>query len=185
MSEPSSAIHKSQEISLDQIIIDHRSLATKAWDLLQYPQIPLIFACCAAPLVVLAPALFLLSTLIFYILQLAVTTKDDVLPIHLPLGAGKPDKNDPKPGNNKGWFLARGSFYLGICRITGMELWANFKALTQHFLCMGTTGAGKTENIVSMIVNYLAVGSAAAMNDAKAAPKAMYQIATFCRIFSR
>ncbi|MGO4801067.1 hypothetical protein ACEN2T_17455 [Pseudomonas sp. W22_MBD1_FP4] len=185
MSEPSSVIHKSQEISLDQIIIDHRSLSKKAWDLLQYPQIPFIFACLAAPLIVFAPALFFLSTIIFYILQLAVTTKDDVLPIHLPLGAGKPDKNDPKPGNNKGWFLARGSFYLGICRITGMELWANFKALTQHFLCMGTTGAGKTENIVSMIVNYLAVGSAAAMNDAKAAPKAMYQIATFCRIFSR
>lgn len=185
MTERSSIIHKSQEISLDQIIIDHRSLVTKAWDLLQQPSIPLIFACCAAPLIIFAPAWFFLSTLIFYVLQLAVTTKDDVLPIHLPLGAGKTDKHDPKPGNNKGWYLARGSFYLGICRRTGMELWANFKALTQHFLCMGTTGAGKTENIVSMIVNYLAVGSAAAMNDAKAAPKAMYQIATFCRIFGR
>lgn len=185
MSESSSIIHDSQEISLDRILVDHRSLSKQFWDLLQNPNIPLIYGCIAAPIVIYSPAWFFLATIIFFFFQLGVTTKDDVLPIHLPLGAGKPDKHDPKPGNKKGWFIARGSFYLGICRKTGMELWANFKALTQHFLCMGTTGAGKTENIVSMIVNYLAVGSGAAMNDAKAAPKAMFQLATFCRIFSR
>ncbi|WP_219096340.1 ATP-binding protein [Pseudomonas sp. UMAB-40] len=185
MSESSNIIHKSQEITLDRILVDHRSISKKMWDSFQNPNIPFIYACFAAPFVIYSPAWFLLAAFIFYILQLAVTTKDDVLPIHLPLGAGKPDKNDPRPGNKKGWFIARGSFYLGICRRTGMELWANFKALTQHFLVFGTTGAGKTENIVSMIVNYLAVGSGASMNDAKAAPKAMFQLATFCRIFSR
>lgn len=185
MSKTSSIIHKSQEISADRIYVDHRSLGKKAWDSLQNPSIPFVYALVAAPIVVFVPAFFMICAFIFLILFMAVTFPADVLPIHLPLGADKHDLNDPKPGKNNGWFTARGSFYLGYCRKTGMELWANFKALTQHFLIFGTTGAGKTESIVSYIANYLSVGSGAAMNDAKAAPKAMYQVATLCRIWGR
>ncbi|MDZ5605209.1 hypothetical protein SJI00_20770 [Pseudomonas sp. RP23018S] len=185
MSDKSSIIQKSQEISLESIIVDHRSFYRRIWDSLQRPSLPFIYACLVSPLIILFPAWFLAAVLVYYILQLAVTTKPDVLPIHLPLGANKPDMNDPKPGVNRGWYMARGSFYIGFCRVTMLEIWANFKALTQHFLIFGTTGAGKTESIVSYIVNYLSVGSGVAFQDAKAAPKAMFQIATFCRIFGR
>lgn len=181
----SSIIHKNQEINLSKVIVDHRSIAKKMWDALQAPYLPLVFAVVAAPVIIFSPAWFFAASVMYYVLQIAVNVKDDVLPIHLPLGANKPDKNDPKPGRNSGWYTSRGSFYLGVCRNTGLEIWANFKALTQHFLIFGTTGAGKTESIVSYIVNYLSVGSGAAMNDAKAAPKAMFQLATFCRIFGR
>ncbi|HCL3282171.1 TPA: DUF87 domain-containing protein, partial [Pseudomonas aeruginosa] len=112
-------------------------------------------------------------------------SKPDTLPIHLPIDADKIDKNDPKPGENSGYYNARGSFFIGRIRKLGFEVWVNFKALTQHFLIFGTTGAGKTESLVSYIVNFLAVGSGVAFQDAKAAPKAMLQLATFCRIFAR
>ena len=118
-------------------------------------------------------------------LWLAVASKPDTLPIHLPIEAGSIDENDPKPGDNNGFYRARGSFYLGRLVGSGYELWVSFKSLCQHFLIFGTTGSGKTESIVSYIVNYLACGSGVAFQDAKAAPKAMIQIATFCRMFGR
>ena len=185
MSMKSSIIQKSQEINLERIIVDHRSFYSKIWDSFQQPNIPFIYACIVAPVLIVFPAWFFVFAAIYFVLQLAVNIKPDVLPIHLPLGADKPDKHDPKPGVNRGWYTSRGSFYIGFCRITMLEIWANFKSLTQHFILFGTTGAGKTESIVSYIVNYLSVGSGVAFQDAKAAPKAMFQVATFCRIFGR
>lgn len=185
MSVKSSIIQKSQEINLERIIVDHRSFYSKIWDSFQQPNIPFIYACVVAPILLVFPAWFFIFAIVYFILQLAVNIKPDVLPIHLPLGAGKPDKHDPKPGVNRGWYTSRGSFYIGFCRVTMLEIWANFKSLNQHFILFGTTGAGKTESIVSYIVNYLSVGSGVAFQDAKAAPKAMFQVATFCRIFGR
>lgn len=184
MSVRSSIIREADEIKLERQVVSPRSFLGNIWDSFQKPVIPLIFACIAFPIIIWVPALFFIATIIYFVLQLAVNIKPDVLPIHLPLGAGKEDLHDPKPGG-KGWYLARGSFYIGYCRITNSEIWANFKALTQHFLIFGTTGAGKTESIVSYIANYLSVGSGVAFQDAKAAPKAMFQVATFCRIFGR
>ena len=185
MSAKSSIIQKSQEINLEKVVVDHRSFYGKIWDAFQQPNIPFIYACLVAPILIIFPAWFFLFAVVYAILQLAVNIKPDVLPIHLPLGADIPDKHDPKPGVNRGWYTSRGSFYIGFCRITMLEIWANFKSLTQHFILFGTTGAGKTESIVSYIVNYLSVGSGVAFQDAKAAPKAMFQVATFCRIFGR
>ncbi|MBF6615472.1 MAG: TraM recognition domain-containing protein [Candidimonas sp.] len=180
----SEIIQDHQEIKQSNVIIDPRSFWTKAWDGLQHPTIPFGWAVVSGAITLLWPGFFPVSIFVFVILWLAVIGKPDVLPIHLPMEAAKLDRNDPKPGG-KGFYNARGSFYIGRTRTEGLELWASFKALTQHFLLFGTTGAGKTESIVSYIVNYLSVGSAVAFQDAKAAPKAMFQIATFCRIFGR
>lgn len=180
----SEIIQEHQEIQQSRVIIDPRSFWGKVWDSLQNPNLPFAWAILSGIITSLWSAFFPVAVLVFVILWLAVVTKPDVLPIHLPMDANKIDKNDPKPGG-KGFYKARGSFYIGKNRTNGFEVWASFKALTQHFLLFGTTGAGKTESIVSYIVNYLSVGSAVAFQDAKAAPKAMFQIATFCRIFGR
>ncbi|PZP82649.1 MAG: hypothetical protein DI592_09440, partial [Stenotrophomonas maltophilia] len=184
MSAKSKVIQRHQELKQSRLIIDPRSFWTKRWDELQNPIIPFVWAVISGGITVAWSGFFPFALLVFVVLRLAVTGKDDVLPIHLPMEANKLDKNDPKPGG-KGFYKARGSFYIGRIRTTGEEVWASFKALTQHFLLFGTTGAGKTESIVSYIVNYLSVGSGVAFQDAKAAPKAMFQIATFCRIFGR
>lgn len=180
----SDIIQQHQELNSQRTIIDPRSLWKKLWDCFEKPWIPLAWAGLAAVLVLLWPALFMAVVIVQLVLWLAVVSKPDVLPIHLPMDANKEDQNDPKPGD-RGFYKARGSFYIGRIRQRGTEVWVSFKALTQHFLIFGTTGAGKTESIVSYIVNYLAVGSGVAFQDAKAAPKAMIQMATFCRIFGR
>lgn len=180
----SDIIEQHHEIDQSRVIIDPRSFWTKIWDSLQNPNIPFIWAIVSGLITLAWSGFFPFAFMGFLIFWFAVVGKPDVLPIHLPMEAGKLDHNDPKPGG-KGFYTARGSFYIGRTRNGGLELWASFKALTQHFLLFGTTGAGKTESIVSYIVNYLSVGSAVAFQDAKAAPKAMFQIATFCRIFGR
>ncbi|CAM5353402.1 hypothetical protein SSTU70S_05482 [Stutzerimonas stutzeri] len=180
----SDIIQQHQELNSQRTIIDPRSFWKKLWDCFEKPWIPLAWAGLAAVLVLLWPALFMAVAIVQLVLWLAVVSKPDVLPIHLPMDANKEDQNDPKPGD-RGFYKARGSFYIGRIRQRGTEVWVSFKALTQHFLIFGTTGAGKTESIVSYIVNYLAVGSGVAFQDAKAAPKAMIQMATFCRIFGR
>lgn len=180
----SNIIQRHQELKQARLIIDPRSFWTRRWDSLQKPSIPFGWAVFSGIITLIWSGFFPFAIGVFFVLWLAVVSKQDVLPIHLPMDADKIDKNDPKPGG-KGFYKSRGSFYIGRIRSTGEEVWASFKALTQHFLLFGTTGAGKTESIVSYIVNYLSVGSGVAFQDAKAAPKAMFQIATFCRIFGR
>lgn len=185
----SEIIQQHQELSNKRLIVDPRNLGKRLWDSLERPWIPLAWACLSTVLILIWPWFIPYALLVFFILHTAVTVKPDVLPIHLPMEAGKKDFNDPLPGDGRGFYSARGSFFIGRIRgrgiAGGMEVWASFKALTQHFLIFGTTGAGKTESIVSYVVNYLSVGSGVCFQDAKAAPKAMIQIATICRIFGR
>lgn len=178
-------IRQEHEIKQSRTIIDPRSFWTRLWDTLEKPWLPLAWAILSLPLILLWPALIMPLMVVQFILWLAVVSKPDTLPIHLPMESGAIDKNDPKPGDNQGYYKARGSFFLGRCLGTGIEIWLSFKALTQHFLLFGTTGSGKTESMVSYLVNYLSVGSGVAFQDAKAAPKAMIQLATHCRIFGR
>ena len=181
-------IQDRHEIDQSRSIVDPRTAYKKLWDALQLPFIPLVWAVIAALITVFWSGFIPFGILVQFILWYAVVSKPDVLPIHLPMEANKIDKNDEKPAGS-GHYKARGSFFLGNIRTAGSlrmsEVWVSFKSLTQHFLMFGTTGAGKTESIVSYISNYLSVGSGVAFQDAKAAPKAMLQIATFCRIFGR
>lgn len=188
MKRDGGVIQAAHEIDQSRTIVDPRTLYTKLWDGLQSPTIPFVWAIIATIITLFWAGFIPFGLLVQFILWYAVISKRDVLPIHLPMEAGKTDLNDEKPAGS-GFYKARGSFFLGNIRTTGSqrmsEVWVSFKSLTQHFLIFGTTGAGKTESIVSYISNYLSVGSGVAFQDAKAAPKAMIQIATFCRIFGR
>lgn len=188
MKRDGGVIQAAYEIDQSRTIVDPRTLYTKMWDGLQSPAIPFVWAIISTVITLFWAGFIPFGLLVQFILWYAVISKPDVLPIHLPMEANKTDLNDEKPAGS-GYYKARGSFFLGNIRTSGSqkmsEVWVSFKSLTQHFLIFGTTGAGKTESIVSYISNYLSVGSGVAFQDAKAAPKAMIQIATFCRIFGR
>lgn len=84
---------------------------------------------------------------------------------------------------------AKGKFYIGNeydgYPTPGQELWASPNDLLTHMLILGTTGAGKTETLVSLAYNYLALGSGFIYVDPKAAPKLAAQIYTMCRLLGR
>jgi intracellular multiplication protein IcmO len=107
------------------------------------------------------------------------------LPFRMPCESGKVDYNDPKPGRT-GFAKAQGVFMLGnLFGSDRSELWLGRRDMLTHMLAFGTTGSGKTEFLVSMAFNALAMGSGMFYVDPKASPKLTAQIYTMCRLVGR
>ncbi|WP_157133331.1 hypothetical protein [Marinobacter sp. ELB17] len=148
--------------------------------------------CAATAILLILPVLISTTFFILVCLPLIyyVTAKplssEQTLPLLLPREAGIKDLKDPKPGRH-GFHTARGEFMLGNLRFgkRPQELWLGFAHLLTHSMILGATGSGKTETLVSMVANYIAVGSGVMYSDAKAAPKLAWQIYTLARFFGR
>ncbi|MBO4369109.1 MAG: TraM recognition domain-containing protein, partial [Desulfovibrio sp.] len=132
-----------------------------------------------------APAFWPLSLCIFFLLFIArkQATRFDHLPMRMPKRYPKRDYNAPAP--NHSFKRAEGIFFLGNADRTNEELWISKDDILTHMLVLGTTGAGKTETLVSLAFNYFAVGSGFIYVDPKAAPRLGVQIWTMARILGR
>ncbi len=108
----------------------------------------------------------------------------DILPLRLPSTFKKKDYGDRMP-DGRNYHKASGVFYLGNERNTQKELWLAFRDVLTHHLMYGSTGAGKTENLVSLSFNALAMGGGLSYIDAKAALKLAFQIYTLARFVGR
>lgn len=111
------------------------------------------------------------------------------LPLRLPLDSGDlPDFSSPMPGREK-YRKGEGAIFLGNSigggLSSGKEIWAGFSDMLTHQLVLGGTGAGKTETLVSMAFNDVAVGGGLGYIDAKAAPKLYGQMWFIGRICGR
>lgn len=122
-----------------------------------------------------------------FTLWAANAKQNRMLPIKLPAELGKQiDFNDPKPGQTRKFNKASGTIMLGNLRRGKSEVWIAGKDLLTHMLLIGTTGAGKTETLVSLSAcTAFCMGGGIIYVDAKAAPKLLYQYATLARIFGR
>lgn len=109
------------------------------------------------------------------------------LPMKLPIQLGKQtDYNSPKPGQKNKFYNGQGTILIGNLRTDNTELWLTGKDMLTHMLLIGTTGAGKTETLVSLSsCTAFCMGGGTIYVDAKAAPKLTYQFATLARIFGR
>ncbi len=188
MSRRSDVIRSDLEVDSNILLVDPRTAAQKFYDGISFPWMIRASAVFCMLWVLIFPGAFWLALIFHLFVWFAVWDKPDTLPIHLPFGAGIPDENNRRPGSGAPG-KAEGGFYFGRIRSRGkhhnMEVWASFKSIMQHILIFGTTGSGKTESIVSYLTGALSVGSGFIFNDAKAAPKAMVQIATILRVFGR
>lgn len=179
---------KDREISSDQIYRDIRTPMQKIGDALaDTPGFSIFIS-----LILLIPALFaptffmLVCVPIIYWMTGKALGKEQTLPMLLPKEAGIKDPKDPKPGR-AAYHTSRGEYLVGNVRFTKRpyELWLSFSHLLTHTLLLGATGSGKTETLVSMVCNYISVGSGVMYTDAKAAPKLGWQIFTLARYFGR
>lgn len=109
------------------------------------------------------------------------------LPMKLPCSlSSQIDYNDPKPGQANKFNKASGTILLGNLRKGRTEVWIAGKDLLTHMLLIGTTGAGKTETLISLSAcTAFCMGGGIIYVDAKAAPKLLFQFATLARIFGR
>jgi intracellular multiplication protein IcmO len=106
------------------------------------------------------------------------------LPLRLPRSAEQLDWNYPSPVDRKPR-MAAGSIYLGIDQVTGQELWITNEDGRQHGTIPGTTGAGKSTAILSLLANALSHGSGFVLVDGKADNALHGQVLALARHFGR
>jgi len=113
-----------------------------------------------------------------------VLTRKVVLPFRLPKGARRKDYNHPDPENRKPR-MAAGIIYIGRDFRTGQQLWIANEDGRQHVVVPGTTGAGKTAALLSLVSNALMHGSGFIFVDGKADNKLFAEILALARKFGR
>ena len=113
-----------------------------------------------------------------------VLTRRVVLPLRLPKSAKRKDWNYPHPATRKPQ-QADGRFLVGFDALTGHELWLTHADMRQHAAIPGTTGAGKTTSILSMLANALAQGSGFVLVDGKADNALYGQVLALARRYGR
>lgn len=99
--------------------------------------------------IVVEPALIDLVVPPAVLYALWVLTRRVVLPLRLPVGAHRKDYNHPLPGKRRPR-MAEGIVYIGQDYRTGQQLWLGNEDARQHVAAPGTTGAGKTEALISL-----------------------------------
>lgn len=135
----------------------------------------------AAGLMFLFPITFLIGLFVTIYFRFAFKNIPDVLPMFLPRKAkNKIDKHNVLPDGKKG--RPDGSIYFGTLVTTSQELWAKFETSLRHILVLGTTGAGKTEFLLSIFSSFLAIGTGGIYSDGKGTANLMYAIFNFARI---
>jgi intracellular multiplication protein IcmO len=90
-----------------------------------------------------------------------------VLPFRLPVHSKLKDRNHPLPGSRKPR-PAAGTYYLGHIWNSLKQVWAADDDMRQGIPILGTTGAGKTRGIISILSNSLLQGSGFTIVDGKA-----------------
>ena len=78
-----------------------------------------------------------------------------------------------------------GILYLGNIKNTNEEVWFNNSDARTHILYLGTTGAGKTEGLKSIVTNALCWGSGFVYIDGKADTDLWSSLSALCRRFGR
>ncbi len=109
-------------------------------------------------------------------------TRDRSLAFKLPMGAKYKDKRNSGPGNSG---KAEGILYLGNVDKTNEEVWFTNSDARTHILYLGTTGAGKTEGLKSMVTNALTWASGFVYIDGKADTDLWSSLSSLVRRFGR
>ncbi|MCC7304949.1 MAG: type IV secretion system DNA-binding domain-containing protein [Alphaproteobacteria bacterium] len=167
------------------ILRDIRPLAVRVADGLSRPANAALIFAAAATVIYFEPWALAFADLItlfmlFYFIWL--NTLDRSLAFKLPMGARFKDGNNSGPGKNG---KAEGILFLGNVEKTNEEVWFTNSDARTHVLYLGTTGAGKTEGLKSMVSNALAWGSGFVYVDGKADTDLWSSLSALCRRFGR
>ncbi|MFA5593352.1 MAG: TraM recognition domain-containing protein [Micavibrio sp.] len=114
-----------------------------------------------------------------------LTRRSRSLPFKMPMGSRFKDENNMSAGRDG---KPEGILYLGNTRDgdnTNEEVWFSNSDARTHILYLGTTGAGKTEGLKSMVTNALAWGSGFVYIDGKADTDLWSSLSALVRRFGR
>ena len=178
-------VDRVQEHSREEVIRDIRPVSSRFFGALLGQGGYAAAFCAAMGLMAFEPATAfpVLPLLALLCLCRRVAVSRDILPMRVPQSWKGKDYGDMTPQGS--FRRARGMFYIGNDLEANRELWISRDDILTHMLILGTTGSGKTETLVSLAFNYLAVGGGLLYVDPKAAPKLAVQLYTMCRIMGR
>lgn len=136
-----------------------------------------------------APALTTILTPLALAYAGYVLTRPVDAPIRLPAFWKRRDPGNPVPHprktGKKVMGPATGATLLGFCEETGKQIWVSPTDQTMHMLLPGSTGAGKTEFIYSLLCSTLAQGGGFAIVDGKASSKLPFSVQSMARRWGR
>lgn len=104
------------------------------------------------------------------------------LPFKMPADSKLKDLSNMGPGRSG---KPEGILYLGNIKNTNEEVWFTNSDARTHILYLGTTGAGKTEGLKSIVTNALCWGSGFVYIDGKADTDLWSSLSALCRRFGR
>ncbi len=143
-----------------------------------------IFLVCAI-CILLVPELTLVADLVCFLCFLYfmwLRKRDRALLFKMPMSSPYKDSNNKGPGRNG---KAEGILYIGNAKDSKDEIWFTNSDARTHVLYLGTTGAGKTEGLKSMVTNALTWSSGFIYVDGKADTDLWSSLSSLCRRFGR
>ena len=179
--------YKKYEAKPDVFLRDSRDSFAKAAEDLREPRIAVtVFASMAALILMhpwfasIADIMLLFCSIFYYWL----TTYNPSLPFKLPQTANAIDPNNKAPGSGK-LLKSDGILYIGNEEKGKEELWFSNSDARTHILYLGTTGAGKTEGLKSLVSNAMGWGSGFIYIDGKADTDLWSSLSALARRFGR
>lgn len=159
-------VRAGEEIKPSMMKRDHRTMKQKFSDSMGDPNGFMYIMGMYFALLIIMPQLgeilfFLGAWLIYF-----ASKKEFRLPFRIPQSSGLMDPGEPHPVTKKPQ-PATGIGFFGNERGTNKELWFNNSDMRTHILIFGSTGAGKTETLLSLAYNALVQGSGLIYVDGK------------------
>ncbi|MEM7680054.1 MAG: TraM recognition domain-containing protein, partial [Pseudomonadota bacterium] len=179
------AIDKKYEYEHKAILRDVRPFGVRVADGMSRPNTATaIFFVIGAAIYINEWALAVSDILIFFMFlyYLWLKTVDRSLAFKLPMDSPYVDKNNMGPGKSG---KPEGILYLGNVDETNEEVWFSNSDIRTHILYLGTTGAGKTEGLKSLVTNTMCWGSGFVYVDGKADTDLWSSLSALLRRFGR
>ena len=177
-------VTKEQEVAPEWQARDIRPPFQRFLDWLRSPNAAFLSALILTTAAWLAPPLIPLFLPCMIVLLLVALNSKETAPLKIPIQTGLIDPNEIDPGTRKP-SQAKGIFFLGNEMRSGKELWLTNSDCRQHFLVLGTTGAGKTEALIGFGANALSWSSGFLFCDGKGDVALMAKVYAMLRRFGR
>ncbi len=171
--------------SHEAILRDTRPWTARMWSWMQKPaNSAAVFISCAAMLFIKMDFLLYIDWIFIFtvIYFLLIVKSDRTIAFKLPMGSKHKDKNNMGPGKSG---KAEGILYMGNVKETNEEVWFSDSDARTHILYLGTTGAGKTEGLKSLVTNALCWASGFVYVDGKADTDLWSSLSSLMRRFGR
>ena len=177
-------IEADQEVQTRSVWRDTRSYGQRFASRMEAPETLIFMTGGCGALMFAFPQFAIIFALVSVWLSWFAATRKFRLPFRLPQTSGLLDHNDPKPGgDNPG--KAAGIAYLGNELNSRKELWFKNDDMRTHLLIFGSTGAGKTEALLSIAFNALVHASGFIYVDGKGDSSLYAKIFSMARCMGR